>query len=244
MGGEALVAGGAARVKWRGVLEGGEDDGGLALGGDLGLEVLGDREQELLGAAAGADAGGDRVVWAQRAGGAAWRGASRVRPARRRQRAGAAEEPALAVAGAERAGDVALLVGLDAFASRIAPERSASALTAWTIAAIAGVGFSWTSRRSSLITSGRDEGHQRERAVVGADVVEGDREAEPAQGVDAGEHLGGAVGQRALGELEHDVELRPRAPAARRRARDRRVEQRRLDVDEQASGAGPRPSAR
>ena len=84
VGGEALVAGGAARGEVAGLLEGGEDDGGLALGGDLGLEVLGDREQELLGAAARADAGGDRVVrarGARRGGGAAGRAWARRRPA-------------------------------------------------------------------------------------------------------------------------------------------------------------------
>ena len=126
VGGEPLVAGGAARREVAGVLEGGEDDGGLALGGDLGLEVLGDREQELLGAAAGAEAGGDGVVRAARAGGAALaRGEQRgARGGCRRQRAGAAEEPALAVAGAEGAGDLELLAR-SRCPRRAGPRRSA-----------------------------------------------------------------------------------------------------------------------
>ena len=82
--------------------------------------------------------------------------------------------------------------------------------------------------------------------MVGADVVQRDRQAERAQGLDAGEHLGGTVGQGALGELEHDVEL---AAGARRAARrtcggHRRVEQRRLDVDEQRLAQARRPARR
>jgi hypothetical protein len=82
---------------------------------------------------------------------------------------------------------------------------------------------------------GRHERHQRERAAVGADVVEGDRAAQLAHPGHPGEHLGRPVGQRALRELQHHVE-RFVGPREQRRAPvgDRRVEQRRLDVDEQA----------
>ena len=222
MGGEALVAGGAARREVARVLEGGEDDGGLALGGDLGLEVLGDREQELLGAAARADAGGDRVVRAQRSrrGGT---GAGRAARTRRRCRAGSGPGRPKSQPWPKRAprarAIVELLLGLDA----LGEQDGAGALGF----GVDGVDDRGDRGRRVLLDEpqvelddlGPDEGHQRERAVVGADVVQRDRQAEGAQRLDAGEHLGGTVGQGALGELEDDVELADRrARAAARRA--------------------------
>ena len=211
-----------------GVLEGGEHDGGLALGGDLGLEVLGDREQELLGAAARALVGGDGVERA--AGGGRRRPRGRARrvdgASAAGQRAGAAEEPALAVAGAEGAGDLELLGRLDALGEQDGAGALGLGVDGVDDRGDRGRGVLLDEPQVELDDLGGDERHQRERAAVGADVVEGDRHAGPAQGVDAGEHLGGAVGQRALGELEHDVELlaRPlRAARAPRRARARRA---------------------
>ncbi|MDA0136432.1 hypothetical protein OJ962_02915 [Solirubrobacter sp. CPCC 204708] len=78
------------------------------------------------------------------------------------------------------------------------------------------------------------ERHQRERAGVGADVIECDHHAARAHGLDAGQHLGGLVGQGALGQLDHDLELARRAREQGHELLGHRdVEQRRLDVDEQ-----------
>src|SRR3954447_5043051 len=119
-------------------------------------------------------------------------------------------------------------------ASSTAPLRSDWALTAWAIAAIAGEGLSWTSRRSSLMTSGSTNGinaSERRSAPTSSSAI-----AMPglAQRVEAREHLGGTVGQGALGELQDDIELagvagEQLADVGRRGLR----EQRRLDVDEQ-----------
>ena len=119
-------------------------------------------------------------------------------------------------------------------ASSTAPERSDCALTAWTMAAIAGEGLSCTSRRSSLMTSGAMNGisaSERWSAPTSSSAI---RQPAPPHRLDAREHLGGLVGQRALRELDDDVELRGgvlEQGDERRRHVD--VEQRRLDVDEQ-----------
>jgi len=85
---------------------------------------------------------------------------------------------------------------------------------------------------------GLEERHERERAAVGADVVERDRAAELAQALHGSEHVGRAVGERALRELDDE-------PERVRRLREQRAvavgdghrEQARLGVDEQR----PRP---
>ena len=92
-------------------------------------------------------------------------------------------------------------------ASSTAPERSASAATALSTRAAAGEApRAWISDMSSLIDVGREEGHQRERALVDADVVERDPAAALAQPRDGGEHLGRAIGERALGDLDDDAQ--------------------------------------
>ena len=57
-----------------------------------------------------------------------------------------------------------------------------------------------------MITSGRQERHQRQRARVGADVVQRDARAHLAQTLRGRQQLGRPVGERALGELDEHGE--------------------------------------
>ena len=130
-----------------------------------------------------------------------------TRRRRGREWPGSTEEPALAVAGAERQGDLAVLGRLDAFGQQ---DRAGAF----------GLGIHRVHDRGDR--GGRvllyetqiefdhvrgDERHQRERAPVSADVIERDPESESAQSLDAGEHLGRTIGQCALGEFDDHVEL-------------------------------------
>ena len=125
----------------------------------------------------------ERRAWAASTGEA---GAAAAAPGDVRQRSGAAEQPPLSELGAEPAGASggARSVSMPSATTR-APERSASALTAWMTGRL-GRRAAWTSRMSSLITSGSRKRHQRERARVGPDVVDRDRAAEGAQVVRRG----------------------------------------------------------
>jgi hypothetical protein len=86
---------------------------------------------------------------------------------------------------------------------------------------------------------GGEEGHEGERPAVRADVVQGDGTAELPQPGHGGEDVPGAVGERALRELEDDVELAhpllqdPLGPLGRRR-----LDHARLHVEEEAERLG------
>ena len=81
---------------------------------------------------------------------------------------------------------------------------------------------------------GREEGHQRERARVCADIVERNPDAALSQALDGGEHLGGTIGQRTLGELGEHGEALERLVEQRRDVLGALgAQQTRLDVDEQ-----------
>ena len=120
-----------------------------------------------------------------------------------RQRPGAAEQPALAERRADGARPREVLLGLDP----LGEQDRAGALGLGGD----GVEHARRDRRGAarldqghveLDHVGREERHQRERALVDADVVERDPAAALAQPRDGGEHLGRAVGERALGELD------------------------------------------
>lgn len=233
--GERLVAGGGRRREVARVLEGRQQHRRITA--RLGLELMRHREQQALGARPRRLVCGDELErrrsprWARCAGhhearARAWRGA--------RQWGRVAEEPSLAVAGAERASDVELALGLDALGQQ--PRAGALRLRVDRM----------DDRRHvrgrpllhepqvELDHLGADEGHQRERPAVGPDIVERDGEALLAQTVDSADHVGRAVSQRSLGELDDDVQLALGAEHEGRRVRRRRRrDHRRLDVDEE-----------
>ena len=113
-------------------------------------------------------------------------------------------------------------------ASTVAIRFSASAPTAVTIRA--------TSSRLAIVEQaqveldhvGIEDRHQRQRARVGADVVERDAPAEPAQLGERPQQRLRALGQRALGDLHDERE------AGARRAGQVVLERARVGVDEQA----------
>ena len=114
-----------------------------------------------------------------------------------------------------------------------APVRSAWALTAFMISAIAGPGRSCTRRRSSLTTSGREQRQEGQRHRVGADVVDRDAPAEGADALDGAQQLGGPGGQGPLGDLEDDAQLAGGALGDGEQVVERgAVEHLGLDVDE------------
>ena len=116
--------------------------------------------------------------------------------------------------------------------------RSLSALTALTIAAISTLGLLLHEAQVELDDVRAQQRHQRERAGVGADVVERDPPAARAHRLDRGEQVGGPFGQRALGYLDDDVELvggaRPVGVQVIWRLGAKRA---RLDVDEEGAAA-------
>ena len=123
------------------------------------------------------------------------------------QRSRAPEQPALAERRADGARPREVRLGLDP----LRQQRRAGAL------GLGGDGVEHArrgrrgaarldQRHVELDDVGREERHERERALVDADVVERDPAAALAQPGDGGEHLRGAVGERALGELDDDAQ--------------------------------------
>ena len=81
---------------------------------------------------------------------------------------------------------------------------------------------------------GAQQRHERQRRRVGADVVERDPPAEPADPLDGAQQLGRTCGERALGDLDDDAQLARGALGDREQVVERRgVEHLGLDVDEQ-----------
>ena len=122
-------------------------------------------------------------------------------------------------------------------ASTTVPDRSASALTALTISAMSAVARCWTSRRSSLITSGRSSGSRARdsrSAPTSSSAIPQPRRADAR---DEPQQLGRVGGQRPLGELDDDAQtvvVRPVIWVVVGETRAEGVAGRlRLDVDEQ-----------
>ena len=176
---------------------------------------------------------GSRAAARARRGGAR---AGRAAAACGRQRPGAAVEPALAVAGAERAGGRRVRLGLDALGQHEGAGALGLGVDRVDDAAIAGDGRSWTSRRSSLMTSGSRNGisaSERGSAPTSSSAI---AQAGRAQALDAGSiSAGRSVSARSVSSNTMSSRARA-ASSSSAHAAGRRVERRGLDVQEQAGG--------